>query len=156
MEHQKKILRVVVFVTCIICGIVIPFVDYLALIEVYYLSIPFALTLMASLAYLIGRLIFKRQKDGNALFLACLTPTFIASQIFAGYTVDKVQRFRSDRIIKEIEMTHIPPSNQETFGIRIVSGGKSNAFQISYSRGFMTREVYNSSSKYWNSLGWND
>jgi ABC-type transport system involved in multi-copper enzyme maturation permease subunit len=156
MEHHKKVLRVAILVTCIICGTVIPFVDYLALIEVFYLSIPFALVFFASLAYLIGRLIFKGQKDGNALFLAFLMPTFIASQILAGYIVDKVQRFRSEQIIKEIEATHSLPLNQETFGVKIVSAGQSNAFQISYSRGFMTREVYNSSSKTWNSKGWND
>jgi len=154
--NRKKVFRVATIGICIACGIVIPFVDYLVIVEVFYLSIPLALSLFASLAYLFGRLIFKRQNDGNALFLAILIPTFCGCQILAAFTVDKFQRFRSERIIKEIEMTPSLPLNRETGGIKIVTEGRSNTFQISYSRGFMTRKVYSSSSKSWKSLGWND
>ncbi len=155
-RRRKRIFRGAIIATCILSGAVIPFIDYLVVIELFFLLIPLVLSLFISLAYLFGGLIFKRQSDKKALFLSSLIPIFIASQVLSVYTVDIVQRSRSERIIKEIELNQSLPSNRETLGIVIMSTGQSNAFQITYSRGFMIREIYSSSSRSWESIGWND
>ena len=39
----------------------------------------------------------------KALFVFSILPIFIISQLVSGFTVDKIQRFRSKQVIAEIE-----------------------------------------------------
>ncbi|MGC3946421.1 MAG: hypothetical protein QM762_18185 [Chryseolinea sp.] len=151
-NKRRSWLRVSIVGACGLFGAIVPFVDFLHIIEFFFLAIPILLSLAASIAYLVGRLAFKQLRDDRALFLAILPPIFVASQFVTVYTVHKVQRFRSERMAEEMEETKIIPVNKETFGIRIVRGRQDNTFVISYSRGFMVTEVYSSNSGTWKSI----
>jgi len=107
--------------------------------------------------YFTGGLLFKRLRRKSGLFLACIMPTLVASQIITTFTIGKIQRFRSDLLIAEIESTPTTLTDSRGgFGIEVVKDVDSGSFKISYSRGFMVKEVYDSRVKSWKSLGWND
>src|SRR5690349_1385876 len=95
----------IVLIGVFIIGTITPFVDYLVIIETFYLLIHFSILLLISVAYLVGRLIFKGQEDKTVFLIAIIVPTLVLSQIIATFTVDKIQRFRSEQLIKEIEST---------------------------------------------------
>jgi hypothetical protein len=157
MEVKRgKTLRVATIIAIAITGTITPFVDYLVIVEIFFLAIPLLLLLFVSLVYLTRQLYFRKQNTTNGIFLACLIPTFLGCQVVATYAVDKVQRFRADRIIKQIEMGHSFPKDHETLGIKIKRDVRSNSVRVSYSRGFSTTEVYDDSLKTWESFGWND
>jgi hypothetical protein len=150
------IYKVPIILAVVLSGVVIPFIDYLVVVEVFYLGIPFLLLLFTSLAYLAGRLFLRKRNEGNRLFLAFIFPLVICSQFVATYLVGKVQRYRSEEIIRQIKVSNRVPGDREALGIKIENDLKSNSFIVSYTRGFMTRDVYDDSSKTWRSLGWND
>lgn len=161
MEKKNKSgVRLAIIVIAILLGMVIPFVDYLVIFEIFYLFIPLAILFLASIVYLIGWL-FLRGRNSNGLFLACIVPALCGSQLIATYAVDKIQRFRSERLIREMESTGETSAKTSAdhgtlWGIEIVKVKKSDKFIISYSRGFMVREVYDSDANSWKSVGWND
>jgi hypothetical protein len=71
-----------------------------------------------------------------------------------------LQRYKAELLIKEIESVTAAgglPNNYDTsFGIEFQKLDNQDNFKISYSRGFMVREVYESSVKSWKSYDWND
>lgn len=153
---RRKIIRTTTTLGIVLCGSIIPFIDYLVFIQIFYLAIPLVLLLFGSVAYLVGQLFFTKRGTRGDLFLAFLVPIFISSQFVATYLVDKVQRYRAEQIIKQINIADDLPADYETLGIAVKIDMRSNSFTVSYSRGFMTREAYNVTSKTWESLGWND
>jgi hypothetical protein len=141
-------------------GTIVPFVDYLVVIQTFYLLIPFAILLLGSLIYLIVSLFNRTMRAENSLYIACLVPAFIVSQFISTYAVDKIQRYKAELLIEEIESVTTTgglPTNYDTsFGIKFQKLDNHDNFKISYSRGFMVREVYDSNMKSWKSYGWND
>ncbi len=140
---------------------VFPFIDFLVGLEIFYLLIPLTLSLFASIALLIGYLIWDRAKLKQSILGVLAVPLFIVGQFFSTWTVDKIQRFRSELVIREIEgivslTNQIPDDYHTTYGIEFTKLHGDKQFKIKYSRVFMTTEVYYSEQKTWTSQGWND
>lgn len=150
-----------VFTAIIIVGIVFPFIDYLTIIEMFFLLIPFGIIVISSLIYWIVSLFHKKLNSRKAFYFFLVVPVFILSQLFSGFMVDRIQLFRSDRIIADIEK-HYKTSNEYPerydicLGISYELLDNGDRFKISYSRGFMVTEKYSSDIKKWRSFGWND
>jgi hypothetical protein len=141
-------------------GTIVPFVDYLVVIQIFYLLIPFSILFLGSLIYLIVSLFSRTMRSSNLLYIACLVPVFIVSQFISTYAVDKIQRYKAELLIKKMESVTTAgglPNNYDTsFGIEFQKLDNQDNFKISYPSGFMVREVYDSSVKSWKSYGWND
>ncbi|MCD9014431.1 hypothetical protein [Parachryseolinea silvisoli] len=155
--RQQTIIIICIFVL----GLVFPFIDYLVVVETFFLLIPLAILLFASVALLIGYLFWDRTKLKRSIYFILAVPIFIAAQFISTWTVDEVQRLRSEFIIKEIEsittqIGQIPDRYPLTYGIKFSKIEDKNEFTLVYSRGFMITEKYNSKDKVWRSQGWND
>ncbi|SHJ24477.1 hypothetical protein SAMN04488096_1182 [Mesonia phycicola] len=97
----------------------------------------------------------------KALFVFSLLPIFILAQILSGFTVDKVQRFRSENIISEVENLKTetgvyPEKINAPLGIEYIRMRDKKSYVVFYSRGFMVKEKYQSEYNHWKSYGWND
>lgn len=139
----------------------VPFVPALTIIEIFFLLIPFGVIFIATLIYLTISLLNTNLNKRKALFVFLLLPTFISSQLLSSFTVDKIQRLRSEKIIEEVEehkvkTGELPDSLYTRFGIEYNRMNDKVSFQITYTRGFMVREKYHSQYKQWSSYGWND
>jgi hypothetical protein len=147
---------------CILAfGIVFPFIDYLVVVETFYLLMPLAILLFASLALLVGYLIWDRGRLKKSILFISAVPLFIGTQFFSTWTVDNVQRLRCEYVIKEIENIisrtgEVPDDYRVRYGIKFSRVDTNNEFRLSYSRGFMVTEIYHSNDKVWKSQGWND
>ncbi|KFC22455.1 hypothetical protein IO90_05845 [Chryseobacterium sp. FH1] len=121
--------------------------------------IPFVAILFISIVTFFFNLIkYKKEvfKKKSTVLLPLL-PIFLTSQLISTFTVDRIQRFRSDIIIKKIEgkeiaITLTPTAN---FGIEYHKL-KNNSFVIQYYRGFLISEKYDNEEKKWKSYGCND
>ena len=127
----------------------------------FYLLIPFALIFLGTFLYMIISLISEKLNSGKALFIFSILPIFILSQVLSGFSVDKIQRFRSNRIISELEQIKsesgtLPEKYDLIAGIEYIKMRDNEHFVIKYSRGFMVTEKYDSEYKKWRSYGWND
>lgn len=156
MKQQK----IIIFSTIII-GIIVPFVPYLTIIQMFFLLIPFVIIFAVSLIYLLRNLLTKKANTHKTLFVFSILPIFIISQLLSGFTVDKIQKLRSNRIIYEIEKikseTGNLPEKYELFGgIKYTKNKEEESYVIEYTRGFMVIEKYQSKYKHWRSYGWND
>ncbi|MBA4054863.1 MAG: hypothetical protein C0490_09140 [Marivirga sp.] len=150
-----------IIISILTLGMVFPFIDFLVGLEIFYLLIPLTVSLFASLALLIGFLIWDRAKLKQSILGIFAIPLFIVGQFLSTWTVHKIQRFRSELVIREIEgivslTNQIPNDYHTTYGIEFSKLQTDNQFVIKYSRGFMTTEVYSSEQKTWRSQGWND
>lgn len=150
-----------IIISILIIGIVFPFIDFLVVLEIFYLLIPLILSLLASLTLLIGYLIWDRAKLKQSVLRVLAVPLFIVGQFFSSWAVDKIQRFRSELVIREVEgilslKNQIPDDYHTTYGIEFKKLKGDKQFKIKYSRGFMTTEVYDSQQNTWTSQGWND
>src|SRR6187399_3037423 len=103
-------------------GMVFPFIDFLVIIEILYLIIPMTLLFFGSIALLVGYLIWDRAelKRLNPVILA--VPLFIVGQFLSTWTVDKIQRLRSELVIREVEgivssTNRIPNDYHTAYGI---------------------------------------
>lgn len=151
MTFKQKIVLFTIF----LIGMVIPFVPELAIIEVFFLIIPFGIAFIITLIILILSLLEKKQNRGGAIFMFLIIPVFVLSQFFSGFVVDKLQRIRCESVINEIEKNNIgslPENYDLSFGIEYKKL-KDRVFQLKYSRGFLVTEVYNSENKSWTSYG---
>ena len=124
---QKYLKWKYLFILVTIIGLVVPFVDYFTIIEMFFLLIPL----------------------------------FAFAQILSGFSADKIQLYRSNRIIADIEEIYkttneYPERYEINFGIAYDLLDNGNRYKISYSRGFMVTEKYYSDIKKWKSYGWND
>lgn len=157
MNWNKKITILII----VLLGIIIPFISYLTVIEMFFLLIPFAVFFVVTLICLIISLLNKNLNSKKALFIFSILPIFVLSQVLSGFTVDKIQRIRSNRIISEIEKlkseTGNLPENYDLFaGIEYIKINGEENFVIKYSRGFLITEKYESKYNLWRSYGWND
>ncbi len=144
-----------------IIGLVTPFIDSLVIIELYFLILPMVIIFVISLILLII-FIFTSYRNLKLPLYSCLVIlTFILAQLASVFMVHKVQRFRSQRLIEDIEAVihikgKIPDSYGVNWGIEYKKIDSQKKFTIRYSRGFMVVEVYSSDSKTWQSQGWMD
>ena len=100
---KNKSIRIGFAITIFALGTIVPFVDYLVVIETFYLLIPLGILFLGSLIYLIVSLFSRTMRSKNALYITCLVPVFIVSQFISTYAVDKIQRYKAELLIKEIE-----------------------------------------------------
>ncbi|XMO86646.1 hypothetical protein AAFN75_17815 [Algibacter sp. AS12] len=157
MNRNKKIALLII----ILIGIIVPFIPSFTVIEMFFLLIPFAIIFVVTLIYLIISLINENISTSKALFIFSILPIFIISQIVSGFTVDNIQRVRSNRIISELEQIKsekgiLPEKYDVIAGIEYIRMKDNEHFVIKYSRGFMVTEKYESENKNWKSYGWND
>lgn len=157
---MKKSKMILVFVTFLI-GIIVPFIPYLVVIEMFFLMIPFVIIGIATLIYLILSFANKKLNSKKALFVFSILPIFIISQLTSCFVVDKIQRFRSNQVIAKIEQLKskngiVPDKYELIAGLEYTKMKGDENYVIKYSRGFMVTEKYNSENKYWRSCGWND
>jgi hypothetical protein len=142
-------------------GAIVPFFDFLVVIELFFLLIPIAIFYVGTIAYLVLSLLIRKLNTKKAFYLACIGPVFVASQLISTYTVDKIQRCRAEALIHELMSTmattgKLPTCHDTPLGISFLKLDHENDFEVSYSRGFMVTEVYSSSTKTWKNYGWND
>lgn len=157
MKRNKKIF----LISVLLFGLVVPFIPSLTVIEMFFLLIPFAIVFVVTLIYLIVSLLNKQMNSRKALFAFSILPTFILVQILAGFSVDKIQRFRSEKVITELEKikneTGVLPEQYELIaGLKYTILNDQEHFKLEYSRGFMVTEKYYSDNGNWKSYGWND
>lgn len=146
--------KLVFFITFLI-GIVVPFVPKLAIIEVFFLIIPFAIAFIITLIMLIFTLFKKNRNRRDAIFTFLIIPIFVLSQFFSGFIVDKIQRIRCESLINEIEKKteNLPENYDLSFGIEYKKLKHNRGFELKYSKGFLVTEIYNSENKSWTSYG---
>ena len=148
-----------IYLIIIILGIIIPFIDSAVVVEMFLLIIPFGIILFFSLIIFIINLIkYKKQiLKQTSTKLIFIIPLFLFTQITSGFLVNKIQDFRSERIINLLEKKNenYPDSFNTSFGIEYKKIN-ANQFELKYSRGFMVDEKYDSKNKLWKSYGWND
>jgi hypothetical protein len=157
MSRNKKIF----LISVLLFGLVVPFIPSLTVIEMFFLLIPFAIVFAVTLIYLIVSLLNKQMDFRKALFTFSILPTFILAQFLAGFSVDKIQRLRSNQIIADLEQikneTGVLPEQYELIaGIKYTRMNDQEHFKLEYSRGFMVTEKYYSDNGNWKSYGWND
>jgi hypothetical protein len=144
----------------ILLGLIFPFIPTLTSIEIFLL-IPFAIVFVLTFMYFVVAWLKKKDNRHQALFVFLILPIFISSQILSVLTVNKLQRIRSDRIVKELydlkaKNGSFPESYVTAVGIEYQKSTERDSFELSYSRGFMMTEKFDSDTKEWNSNGWND
>jgi hypothetical protein len=157
---SKNYIFKMILLVVIVLGIITPYINYFVAIEIFYLLIPFGMTLIASVIIFPFCLIkYKKNTFQNtSVKVIALLPIFIIMQLVSTYLVDKIQRFRSEQIITNLESgKKIYPEKLSTYyGINYYKIRNSNAFTLKYDRGFFVREIYSSENKKWKSYGWND
>jgi len=99
-------------------------------------------------------------------FIFSLIPLYFISQISTVFVVDKVQKFRTIQIVKEIEderkVTGVYPDEFPLkYGLQYgkIDNNKflgSESFSVKFERGFFVTETYDSYNKKWTARGWND
>ncbi len=152
-----------ILLTVTIIGILTPYIDSFVIVQMFIFIIPFAIIFGISLLVLIYSVIkYKRNfyKQPSTKIIS-IVPLFLISQIFSVFILDNIQKLRSQRYINQIEAIKksekIYPKEFKTYlGIEYFKAENEDNFSLSYSRGFIVREVYSSSNKIWKSLGWND
>lgn len=142
-----------------ILGIMTPFISHAVVVQMFFLLIPFGIILIVSLPIFIFNILKykKNVRKQQSTLILCLLPIFLISQIVSTFTVDKIQRFRTNQIIEKIrekKMT-INSSPIKNFGIEYYTL-RGTDFIVQYNRGFLVTEKYYDEEKEWKSYGWND
>lgn len=155
MSQNKKIFLSGV----LLIGLIVPFIPFLVVFEVFFLTIPFAIIILMSLIYLIVSSINKHMNTKVALFLFLILPTFIFSQFLSSFCVNNIQRLRCNYIIFKMEDTikesgTLPNNYHPIAGIEYVKIEESEEYILKYSIGFMITVKYYSEDKIWKSYGW--
>lgn len=142
----------------LILGFITPFIDYVVIIEFMLLLIPMGLFLIASLVYLIYCFIKNKSSIKKALITFSVIPLFLLSQSTAVFIVDKIQRVKTEELIKKISKKNssLPRTLETPIGIKYQLSKDKSYFTLYYYRGFIVKEEYNSQTKEWKNYGWND
>lgn len=157
MNQRKKISLLIIF----LIGLVVPFIPAVMFLELFFLVVPFVILFTVSLIYLVVSHLKKQTDRRKALFNFLLLPTFIIAQVLGGFSVDQIQRWRSDQIISDLNQIKLktgkmPEKYEPSLGIKYTKLNDEKHFKLEYSRGFMVTEKYNSENGNWKSYGWND
>lgn len=156
-----KVFPKAIIITISVFGVILPFIPSLVVIEFFYLLIPLIIALVASVLFLLLCVFIKTIQTKKSIFIFSIIPLFIISQFVSVLMVDKIQRLRSDHVIKKIEQVRkdsgeFPDQDVIGPGIKYKKLDNGKRFRISYSRGFMVTEIYYSDIYIWKSYGWND
>ena len=158
--NKKLTFFQIIYLIIIILGIIIPFIDYAVVVEMFFLLLPFGIILFLSIIILIINLIKYKEKilKQTSTKIILIIPLLLFTQVITGFVVDKIQNCRSERIINLLEKNNenYPDSFNTSLGIEYKKAINENQFELKYSRGFMVDEKYNSKNKMWKSYGWND
>lgn len=157
IKNNMKFILIALF----LFGLILPFIDYLTIIEMFFLLIPFAIITGASFIYWIVSLFNQKLNSKKAFYFFLIVPLFVLTQLFSAFSVDRIQLMRSKRIIKAVEEKikvdgKIPDTFDTRFGIEYRKSERDKKYEIRYSRGFMVTERYDSNTEKWKSYGWND
>lgn len=160
IRNRQYVIWALLAILCLL-GFYIPFNPTLVILQFFYFLIPLLIVFILSLLFLIGCLFFNRSTLKRAWFPASIIPLFIASQILSVVFVDRLQRFRSNRLIAKIQSAQtisgkLPPSHELWPGIQFTRQKDERNFKVEYTRGFLVTEEYLSLNKSWISRGWND
>jgi phosphoglycerol transferase MdoB-like AlkP superfamily enzyme len=145
----------------IIVGLITPFISAFAVLEFFYLLVPFSLLFISTAGYLVISFFVRSMNTKRALFAFSLLPVFIVSQLISVQVVNKIQKFRSELIIKDVlkvkkETGEFPEKYDSSAIINYQRSKDKNSFTISYPSGFMVTERYDSENQQWKRYGWND
>jgi hypothetical protein len=149
MNKKKILICIIVFI-----GVFSPFIPTLVFIQAFFLLFFFGIYFIVSLIFLIVSIIFKNENRRMAFFIFLILPIFILSQLASVFSVDKIQRLRSNHIIKKIEIIQaktgsLPHEYDMNFGIKYRKIKDKEHFTISYSRGFLVTKIYYSENRIW-------
>ena len=157
---KSKNIRICTAVVIFTIGAIVPFVDYLVFIGLFFLLIPLSLLFMGSVAYVIVSFLSTTMDRTKAIYFACLVPLYVGGQLVSTYAVNKIQRYRSEVFIREIEQRvaggGYAYTKDKPWGITLRIVDEQNNFTINYSRGFLVKEIYDSRTTSWESHGWHD
>ncbi|MCD4791824.1 MAG: hypothetical protein K8R54_01225 [Bacteroidales bacterium] len=159
---KTKILKPrIVLPSIILFGSIFPFIPYLVVIEFFFLMIPFVIIFFISILILIISLFLKEISFKKTMFIFSLLPIFIFSQLLSTTVINKVQKYRSELIIKKIENIKslngtFPENYKISLGIKYFKIEDEQNYIIRYSRGFMVTEKYYHNEDKWRNYGWND
>lgn len=159
--NRMKLNKRIVLVGIFLFGLISPFIPSFTVFELFFLMIPLGLIFLGTLAYLINSFLSPRMDTRKAAFAFAFVPVFVLSQLFSGFAVDKIQRYRSQAILDEIaevkkQMGAYPETHPISLGITYSKLTNDRGFQLNYSRGFMVTEIFDSELNKWESRGWND
>lgn len=156
-----KLIPKISIISMVAFGLIYPFIPSLVVIEFFYLMIPLGIAFIVGILYLLFCIFIKTIRTKRTMLVFSIIPIFIISQFISAFTVDKIQKLRSEYVIKEIKQINKDTGEfPEQYAIRLgityktLDGGER--FKISYSRGFMVTEKYYSDMDKWKSYGWND
>lgn len=157
IKNNKKY----ILLAFLLFGFILPYIDFLTIIEMFFLLIPFAIITGASFIYWIVTLFNQKLNSSKSFYFFSIIPLFVLTQLFSVFSVDRIQLMRSKKVIKSVEKKIkvdgiIPDTFDTRFGIEYKKSERDNMYEIIYSRGFMVTERYNSNTKKWRSYGWND
>jgi len=148
--------------TLLLVGVIVPFTP-LCILEVFFLLIPMKLyALIFIFLLLFGLIRFNKSIIVSSVRFLLPLVIFVSSQILSCFFVEKYQKFQCNKLIVKLEkykqINNIYPeslNNDMTLkGINYRS--LENGYELSFGRGFLVSEVYNSTQKIWESYGWND
>lgn len=153
--------RITVLLILAVIGMIIPFIPYVALWEMFILIIPSIITFGVTLIFLIVSFFSNKTKSTHALFYVAIVPVFWGAQLASCYVVNHIQKARCVNLINELavvkQQTGAYPEDYDiTMGITYAKINNTNAFVLFYSRGFLVTEKYYSDSGVWRNYGWND
>lgn len=149
MNKKKILICIIVFI-----GAFVPFIPYIVIIQAFFLLFFYAIYFIVSLIFLIVSIILKNENRRMAFFIFTLLPIFILSQLASSFSVDKIQKFRSNHIITKIEKIkaetgNLPHEYDINLGIEYCKIKDKEHFTISYSRGFLVKKKYYSEDRIW-------
>lgn len=152
--------KVIILILVAIFGYILPFVTVFVFFECVVFLIPLIVAFVSTMIYSILSLLFKWQDNRNALFLFAAISIFQIAQFESGFCVDKIQRFRSEIIIADLEKIkaetgYFPEKYDLSMGLEYGKVASSQeSFIIRYTKGFFVVKEYYSQDKRWQT--WND
>jgi ABC-type multidrug transport system permease subunit len=159
---KNKIRYLVLTLSIFLIGIVIPFIPALHMFEIFILSMPILICFSMCLLLLPVALISKNKKGIKflSLFLSLIL-LFISSQLLSGYTVEKYQKYRCNKLIKELDTfkntNDYYPENLKKSIIGIeYSLLEKDEYELAFECGFFVTEKFNSKQDKWERRGFND
>ncbi len=116
---------------------------------------------MFTLIHLIVILMTNRSRLTSVIFTFSILPIFVFSQFLSVLLVDSIQKYRSELAIntlnqKKAAQGHYPETIPKSLGIQYVKLKDDDEFILSYSKGFMVTQKFDSSTNHWKTYGWND
>ena len=152
--------KITILLIIILIGFIVPFVPFLAIIEMFFLLIPFAVIFLATMIYLIASFFIKNVNRSRAILIFSVLPIFIISQVASCFIVNQIQTYRSNQIVADIEQIKYttgkyPEIYELMWGLKYRKFENNENYVIKFSIGFLATRKYLSENKRWISNSWN-